>query len=163
MDLRQLGYWLIFTCFVVAIPLLVKVLPLARRLFGPRLGRLGMDTLERLRPLPEVDQLAEDLARVLRRERLRNDLARVRRLVATDEAMSATRQLGNRLAYNWLVRELQSIPGPSQPVYAGQPVYDQGDLDRWRDFTPLQPQAVASAYQGQRPPEVEILELGWRR
>ena len=157
MDLRQLGYWLIVTCCVAGLPLLPRLLPLARRLFGPRLGRLGVQTLERLRPPPEVDQLAEDLARVLRRERLRKDLARVRRLVATDEAMSATRQLGNRLAYNWLVRELQSIPGPSQPSF------DSGDLDRWQDFAPLQPQAVASAYQGQRPPEVEILELGWKR
>ncbi len=46
---------------------------------------------------------------VLRLERLQRDLERVRRLVADDSWMSATRQVGNRLAHEQLLVDVREV------------------------------------------------------
>ena len=74
------------------------------------MSRLGGAILDRLSRPDDVDQEAEELWRAARRERLCADLRRVERLIATDTWMSATRQRGNRLAYQQLLDDLRHTP-----------------------------------------------------
>jgi hypothetical protein len=155
-DLHELGYWL------AALGLLAGVLLLThpswlRRILGHRLDRLGAWALEQVRPVAELDPLAEELYRIRRRERLYADLARLQRLLANDMAMSATRQLGNRIAYDWVVGELERTRSWARLVVP--------DLapDRWSM------RAVAGSSAGapithdpQRGSTVEVLDIGWR-
>ena len=139
---------------IVALAVLVGLV-LAARFLGTRPGRRFLRA--RLSPLADwwvarqaatsnVDAEYDELAIVLRRQQLSAHLQRLRRIVATDESMSATRQIANRLAYRWLQRELAEtpaiLPGPD----------DDDTLDRW----------VPRAYNP-RPREPEVLEIGWRR
>ena len=121
-----------------------------------RLSRLGAWALESLRPVPEFDQDADDLWRVVRRERLRSNLERVQRIVATDWSMSATRQLANRLAYAQLVRELADLRDIFQP-----------NVDAGNSWTAsalvAPPKSLLTRRDSQYNPKVEILEIGWRR
>jgi len=158
MDLYQLGYWLLVASVLVALPLLAPRWPLAELRSAPVLNRLGVWAADQGSPTPEFDQLAEDLSRVLRRERLRADVQRLQHILATDMWMSATRQLGNRIAYQWLVRELErtreSTPPLSAPVGA----------DNWTDTAALQQPTswvCSPDYQGN--PNVEVLDIGWGR
>ena len=73
---------------------------------APMITRLAARLTQVEEPAPEVLELWN----VVRRQRLEGDLDRISRLVATDTWMSATRQLGNRLAYAQLVDELAQIP-----------------------------------------------------
>ncbi len=93
---------------MVVAPLLVSRLSV--RVLGPRLRRLGDWATDRMNRPEEVDPEAEEMALYLRRQRLVTQLDRVRRLLPVDEHMSATRQLGNRLAYDSLVADLARLP-----------------------------------------------------
>ena len=62
----------------------------------------GGALVDRLSRPGDLDREAVELSQVLRRQRLCADLRRVEHLIATDTWMSATRQLGNRLAYEQL-------------------------------------------------------------
>ena len=73
---------------------------------APMITRLAA----RLTRVEEPDPEILELWNAVRRQRLEGDLDRISRLVATDTWMSATRQLGNRLAYAQLVAELAQIP-----------------------------------------------------
>ena len=68
---------------------------------------------------------------------------RVRRLLATDMTMSATRQVGNRLAYAWLQEELKRTP------------------DLYPAMVPTRSVHLISR-NTQHGSTVEILEIGWR-
>lgn len=119
--------------------------------------RLGAWIVEWLSPAPEVDQLAADLSRAIKLERVRRDLTRLERLLAIDVDMSATRQLGNRLAYDWLLRELREIGE------LGEPGYQESAFQSWSaSASPSRP-AYVSSYQPHAQPVVETLEIGWRR
>ena len=72
----------------------------------PLLDRLSA----RLSSVTEPDPETVELWTCVRRQRLEADLARIHRLIADDAGMSATRQLGNRLAYAQLVDELARTP-----------------------------------------------------
>lgn len=156
MNPQHLGPWLIATGLFLATSLILRW-PLARRALGVRLGRVGVWALDRLQPVPEIDQLAVDLAQVVRREKLSSDMRRLQGIIATDMTMSATRQLGNRLAYDWILRELEGsahLWQPPAPVHTAT----------WH----VPRQAVPtidpiSSHPWQRPPNVETLDIGWRR
>lgn len=154
-DHHQLLYALIVVGILIAVPLVAKGSASDSPPEG-RLSRVGAWVIEWARPVPELDQAAVDLARVLRRERLRRDVQRLQRILATDMSMSATRQLGNRLAYDWLVRELESIRGFAAPMA------NDGALDNW-NFSPQPiPMTHSMSSQSRRAPNVEILDIRWR-
>jgi hypothetical protein len=158
MDLHQVGYWLLATAVLIGLALLSRLRPAAEQLAARELGRLGRWLLERLRPEPQVDQRAQDLYRAGRRERLLRDLDRLRRLLLTDMGMSATKQLGNRLAYDWVQRELDELR-------ASWPAGSSVDPDHGWSLSAQSVSAAGlrSSYRPSRPPEVEVLDIGWRR
>ncbi|HZA03683.1 MAG TPA: hypothetical protein VE617_03915 [Propionibacteriaceae bacterium] len=82
----------------------------ARRVLGPHVRRLADWALEHLNRPEELDPEDEELMIIRRRQRLEAHIERLRRILATDQTMSATRQAGNRLAYAWLQRELERTP-----------------------------------------------------
>ena len=158
MDLRQLALALVVIAFFIALPLALNLLKPARRRARQRLNRLAVQAIDRLRPVPEVDPAVEDLRRVLRIERLRLDVQRLRRIVATDMSMSATRQIANRMAYRWLLRELDEAR-----TYTPSSAPER-DLDQWvAPVWPTPPLDVMSPSTVGSAPNVEILEIGWRR
>lgn len=173
-DYSELTSWLVVVVVLLAIPLVSTRRLASGRFASERMSALGAWAVERLTPAPEVDQLADDLYRVIRRERLRSDILRLRRILATDMDMSATRQLGNRIAYEWLLRELNGLRAPS-PAGAtasfpergaeveGDSWSDDWDTGSW-DVRPLPPPTPEPAWSYEaRPPKVEILEIGRRR
>ena len=139
----QLVAWLTLAAAVIAARLL-DTGP-GRRLVRARISQLANWWAARQPADSEIDQERAELAAVLRRQRLTADVARLRRIVATDESMSATRQIANRLAYRWLVHELERTPIPV-PWLA-----DDDSTDRW-----------APATYNSRQREPEVLEIGWR-
>ena len=180
MDDHQLGLWLIVLALLVGVPLLVTSSKVTRRLVNLQLTRLGRRVVEFLTPVPEVDVLAADLARVIRKEQLLGHISRLRRLLLTDMNMSATRQLGNRLAYEWLQRELTRLGVvPSFPAgmvasarltsvgprHRGSTGQEQlSDWDYWQT-DPAAPTPVPTTDAlgwSPRPRQVEILEIGPR-
>jgi hypothetical protein len=82
----------------------------AMRILGPHVRRLADWGLEHLNRPEELDPEVEELMIIQRRQRLEAHIERLRRILATDQTMSATRQAGNRLAYAWLLRELERTP-----------------------------------------------------
>ena len=77
-----------------------------------------------------------EMRETLRAEKLYADLDRLRHLVATDTYMSATRQLGNRLAYQQLRKELATLSQRRELVFASVgagPTAYSGDVVISRD------------------------------
>ena len=159
MSNSQLGFVMgAFGLFVV-VALLLRIPPI-QRASARRLRQLGEWTASRVEQVPETDPEASEVFLAFRRERLRADLARLQRLLVTDTAMSATRQLGNRLAYEWVKRDLQALPGPTLPGPTSL-VIDSAP-DPWVSTTV----GAAESRSGQdwrRAPTVEVLEIGWKR
>lgn len=140
------GWGLGLVGFLVVATLLSSP-PRCVRRAGGRLLRVAVRATDRLRPVAPVDELAEDMARMMQRERLRRDIERVRRILRTDASMPATRQIGNRLAYAWLVSELEKIQEPWASALGDD------SAARWSVTTHHPPRDVG----------VENLDLGWRR
>jgi hypothetical protein len=112
----QLAYWL-FSIALIIVPFVLYE-ALARQEPDGRFGRWSAWAAARTEADPEEsddDHLAADLVVVLRRERLVRDLQRVQHLVATDTWMSATRQIGNRMAYEQLLHDIRALPEPAFP------------------------------------------------
>ena len=141
-----LGGWLVVIGLFISLPLLSK--PSVRNFLGPPMIRLGSWTLARLRPVVDADQEADDLSNVVRRQQLCVHVQRLQRILATDESMSATRQIANRLAYRQLLHELKEIPDVWGPMPA------LTTATRWSSSI-LYPRSERSE------PTVEILEIGW--
>jgi hypothetical protein len=148
MDLHQLAGWLFFVGLCIGLSLLSK--PSVRNFLGQAVVRLGSWTLAQLRPNVDPDEEADDLSKVLRRQQLYAKVQRLQRVLATDESMSATRQIANRLAYRQLLHELGTTPA----AYDAMP--NHATDTRWNAI-PL------STEHSQHRPTVEILEIGWRR
>jgi hypothetical protein len=148
MEPQHWGDWLLVVALLIGFSL---TNPSVRHLLGPSMARLGNWALTHLGSEPEWDQEADDLYRVLRRQQLFAHVERIRRILLTDESMSATRQIANRLAYGQLLRDLERSPDPYSAMSG------QNSVNGWRSST-LPPRADRS-----RPPTVEILEIGWRR
>jgi hypothetical protein len=124
------------------------------------MSRLGGVILDRLSgpPDPDPDQEAEELRGVLRRQQLCADLRRIEHLIATDSWMSATRQLGNRLAYEQLLDDLRHTPD-ILPAIPGM-----REINNWTaSSSAVQPAIPVTGYGPRSAPKVEILEIGWRR
>jgi len=156
-ELDQFDYGLLALGLFVVVPLLATRSSVVRRYAGQRLLRLGAWMWDQFVSEPEVDPLAEELYRVRRIEQLRTHIARLQRILATDSAMSATRQLANRMAYDWLVTELERTRNLSRNIFADHV------LAGW------DPSMVGSAvvapsitFDPQRGSTVEILDIGWR-
>lgn len=152
-DLDQPGLVLVAFCFLVLALLVATRWSPLRRLLGAQLQRAGAWLWTKLVPEPSVDALTEELYRIHRMQKLHADIARLQRILATDAAMSATRQLGNRLAYAWLINErarVRQLP---------QNQFDDLVFDGW-DATPSAVAAVR--FTPTRTADVEVLDVGWR-
>lgn len=177
MELPDVSSWLI-------VALAFLVLPFASR---PAVQRAAVALAERtdewakaraaLKYRPDPEQ--EKLWQWTKRRRLCTALERIEHLIATDSWMSATRQIGNRMAYAQLVEELRRTPDVfpasldapgvdlwTEPVTRGRrtrrvrSAYDDG----WDETTFDTGWSTASpaGYSGQRA-EVEFLDIGWHR
>lgn len=153
MDSFALSSYVIF-CLVLVVPLFVALPPVRVRLL-----RLGARALERLTAEPEIDQDTRDLYEAIRRERLLRDVARLRRVLAHDEHMSAVRQIGNRMAYDRLLQDL----GEVRDVAASPALVPQSALGWSAADAAASPAMPSAAQDSQYRPRVETLELGWRR
>ena len=145
-EANQLIAWSVFVGLVIVARLLVARVSL--RFLGPRLSRLADWWMARPRSRSEADAEADELAAVARRQQLTVHIQRVRRIVATDESMSATRQIANRIAYRGLLRDLESIPD----VFPWMPD-DEAMISRY----------TSGSYDLRRDRTVEVLEIGRRR
>ena len=167
-SVSELVAWLVVVLALVGLPLVMTDPEETRRRLGPRLVARLDRLAEQLHPEDEPDPLVEALRAQQRREKLVADVQRLRRLVAHDMAMSATRQLGNRIAYASLVSELEALreaPSPFAAFGVGLPLAAAAPAARWVDDLALSaPQPRRSwVDDGQRAPAVEVLELGTRR
>jgi hypothetical protein len=123
-----------------------------------QMSRLGGALVDRLSRPGDPDQEAVELSQVLRRQRLCADLRRVEHLIATDTWMSATRQLGNRLAYEQLVDDLKHTPDVL-PAIPGM-----SEINNWTTSTSTaEPAIPIPGYGSRSAAKIEILEIGWRR
>jgi hypothetical protein len=138
----QAAAWLVFFGLLV-IGRLLTTRP-AVRVLSPWVRRLGKWASAHLVPPEEIDPEIEELMIVRRRQQLDRHLDRVGRLLATDMSMSRDRQIGNRLAYAWLLDELKRTPDIYPAVVSSRPVH-------------LISRDVQSGST------VEVLEIGWRR
>ena len=108
-DLEQLSSWLVVVFFFLGVSILLT--RRSRQGLADRFERLAAWSAQRARSDPEFDDDPADnaeLREILRDEKLRADLYRLQRLLATDQRMSATRQLGNRMAYEKLLEQMAS-------------------------------------------------------
>jgi hypothetical protein len=136
--------------------LLIRLVP--QRVLA-RLARRSYDwAMVRYERAEERDPDEIELWLVEKRRKLCADLRRVEHLLASDAWMSATRQLGNRLAYRQLVDDLRHTPEVF-PAPAPFPTFDSGDVSA----EPLEPAGYLSAGLAARSSHVEVLEIGWRR
>jgi hypothetical protein len=136
--------------------LLIRLVP--QRVLA-RLARRSYDwAMVRYERTEERDPDEIELWLVEKRRKLCADLRRVEHLLASDAWMSATRQLGNRLAYRQLVDDLRHTPEVF-PAPAPFPTFDSGDASA----EPLEPTGYLSAGLAARSSQVEVLEIGWRR
>jgi len=143
---------------LVIVVRLLAYLPWFRRAMISLGKRLGAWLVERFESPAVVDEVAEEMRAVIRADRLQADLRRVRRLVATDEKMSATRQMANRMAYAMLLEEWE------EHCRAGYPTFTEASLVR--ASTPALDDRSwdhSSVRYATRTPQVEVLEIGWRR
>jgi hypothetical protein len=141
------------TALVVMLSLPFVVWLLSQSWMQRLLRPFGVWLWARMVPEAEPDAAALELWHALRRERLQRDLERVRRLIADDGWMSATRQVGNRMAFEQLLAELADLgPAPAlQPAEA------------WSISPTASPMPSSVLLAGPLPPStpyVEILELG---
>ena len=132
--------------------------PDVRTRLSEQMSRLGGVILDRLSRPRDFDREAEELSRVLRRQQLCADLRRVEHLIATDTWMSATRQRGNRLAYEQLLDDLRHTPDVL-PAIPGM-----SEINSWTtSASTVQPTIPVTGYGSRSAPNIEILEIGWRR
>lgn len=166
LDVVELVAWLFVVVTLAAVPLVALNAEGAQRRLGPRTMALLMRAAEHFRPVDEPDPLAEALRAQIRREKLLADVQRLRRILATDEHMSAVRQIGNRMAYGQLLQELEAYRNVPQPGYAFAALSMPASVpaEHWADDLVLaSPPPRFGELDGQRPPAVEVLELGPRR
>ena len=108
---------------VVFLGLLVLTQPLPRRVVVRLARRVGDWAAAHRQQTEEWDPEEQQLWLLEHRRKLCADLRRVEHLLATDEWMSATRQRGNRIAYNRLVDDLRqrAVNPESHPEGAARP------------------------------------------
>lgn len=136
-----------------------------------RLGSGLSNRFGRPEHTPEWEREHAELWLMARRRQLMTDLRRIESLLVHDEWMSATRQLGNRLARDQLIASLARIPElvPARDRYFG---YDVVTPVTW-DVAPAAPRTVPAPLtvsaplavptpMADRRPSVEVLDVvGW--
>lgn len=150
------GSWVVYGLVVLLLVLLR--IPVTQRLLIS-LARRGSDWAKTRYARAEERDPDEDAMWLMeRRRRLCADLRRVEHLLATDTWMSATRQRGNRLAYNQLVDDLRRMP------VAVSTIFEPQAFDPW-NASANEPPYRQLPSDGFRPqsPTVEVLEIGWGR
>jgi len=157
MNMAALNEWLIAFGLLAVMGILSR--PGIQHVLMPLAQRLGLWATTRQERMEEWDPDEAELWLVEKRRRLSADLCRIERLLATDSWMSATRQLGNRLAYRQLVDDLRHMPdvlpaalAPFQPFTSWDDSADLGESARY----------IRTGYAS-RPPQIEVLEIGWGR
>ena len=149
------GSWVVL---VVFIGLLMLAEPRPRRVVVWLGRRVGDWATAHRQQTEEWDPEEQQLWLLERRRKLCADLRRIEHLLATDEWMSATRQRGNRIAYNRLVDDLRHFPDVFPTIFQSQ------TFDPWDEpatdprFTGLLNGGPTT--QGRT---VEVLEIGWGR
>jgi hypothetical protein len=153
----QLDGTLVVVAVFIFLLLLSKAMP--RRVVVRIARRVGEWAAAHRQQTEEWDDPEEQqLWLIERRRKLCADLRRIEHLLATDEWMSATRQRGNRIAYDRLVDDLRRIPDVFPTLLQTQ------TFDPWDEpttdprFTGLLTNGSTS--QGRT---VEVLEIGWGR
>ena len=138
---------------VLCLPLVVRLL------LVPRIGRpvrawsasLGEQLWTHLREREEPDEQVLQRWALARLDELERHLARVRQLVVSDDDMSATRQLGNRIALERLLVDAAAA------FDAAPDRVDDPPRPAWRPSSPVRylagPACVAAS-------AVEVLEFG---
>jgi hypothetical protein len=152
-DMPMLGGPLVISGLLVVL-LLFRV-PATRRLLLWLARQVGGWANTHFKRADEFDQDEAELWLVERRRKLCADLRRVEHLLATDTWMSATRQRGNRIAYNRLVDDLRHMPDVLPAIVQPQIVelWDESPLEpRWRLLTNDRPSGQMRT--------VEVLEIG---
>ena len=150
------GSWVVYG--LVVLLLILLHIPVTQRLLVS-LARRGSDWTKTHHARAEERDPDEDAMLLMeQRRRLCADLRRVEHLLATDTWMSATRQRGNRLAYNQLVDDLRRMPVAVSTIFQPQ------TFDPW-DEPAVEPSYWRLRNDGFRPqpPTVEVLEIGWDR
>lgn len=143
---------------VVFVGLLLLTEPRPRQVVVRLARRFGDWVATHRQQTEEWDPEEQQMWLLERRRKLCADLSRVEHLLATDEWMSATRQRGNRMAYDRLVDDLRRIPDVFPTILQTQ------TFDPWAEpttdvrFTGLL--TNGSTTQGRT---VEVLEIGWGR
>jgi len=155
MGLSQLVDWLLVTALFITLSLLAAPESVAGRWLIKRLTPVGVWVVSQIRPEPAFDQAADEWFKLLRREQLRVDLRRLSLLIASDMHMSATRQLGNRLAYESVRHDLQATRF-LVPLAAGDIAAD------WSSAPGPTSTAEWSSSYSRRGSSVETLEISWR-
>ena len=136
LDAGQFSAWLVVAIFFVGcrIPPAVTIRT-ASQAMADRWEHLRRWMLAHgERELDDDEEFARrELREVLREERLLANLERVRHLVATDTYMSATRQIGNRIAYEQLLVEAHAfaVRPPLVPTYRSWEI-ESADLSTTR-------------------------------
>ena len=147
--------WGMLGLFVVLVLLRI---PTTRRVLVRLARRAGEWLISHWKRAEESDRDEDELWLMERRRRLCADLRRVEHLLATDTWMSATRQRGNRIAYNRLVDDLRHTPDVFSTSFQLQVMdpWDDPTIDpRWR--------GLANDGHSQQVRTVEVLEIGWDR
>ena len=149
--MSELNEWLAIVALFVVLPVLTW--PETLRALARLAARVNDWAAAHTAPTQERDDDEEELWLTYRTRKLCADLARVEHLVATDSAMSATRQLGNRLAYAQLIDNLNHTPGVCEPhslAHYGATTVEPGLI------------RLSGARHTQQPATVEVLEIGRR-
>ncbi len=155
-DLQDLRDLLVICVVFVGVVLISS--SRVRAHLGPHLARAGLRALIRLELVRDPDLAPDPLWFARRRRQLCADVARLERLVTTDTWMSATRQLGNRIALRQLLLELDLTPDVNVTAlgYEAAGFSHASALPAWStDLDHRDDDRRVSA--------VEILEIGWGR
>ena len=110
-DALQFSSWLVVAVFFVAAASFLSSTPERGQILADRWEQFSTwMAAHGKREGDSEEELAQaELRQVLREERMRADLDRLRHLVATDTYMSATRQIGNRIAYQQVLAEVRAF------------------------------------------------------
>lgn len=180
MDQFRLVDWVLFNVLIVALALLTshRVRSLLVRVAGPWVRR----ALRQVGLVDDAVEVPSELWTAMYRERLVGHVARLRRLVETDEAMSATRQIGNRMALARLLRDLDELPAADllPDLLADRPIQTWNPVERPvpgpardRSWLPAPRYSPEPTFFGARTDDafaladtrgrsrVEVLEIGW--
>lgn len=142
--------------FGLVVVLLLLRWPASQRPLARLARRVGEWATTHWTRAEEADPDEDELWQVERRRKLCADLRRVEHLLATDSWMSATRQLGNRIAYHRLVDDLRHTPVVLPTISETFGSWDESAIappSRW----------LTNAGYSPQPPTVEVLEIGWGR